>query len=66
MEHAGSPIPDEIRARLAHPTIRLSGSISHAMVVSFLEPVYKVANRLSISVQEVKCNMASEVFGLCS
>jgi exodeoxyribonuclease V alpha subunit len=30
------------------------------------ELVYKVTNRLSISVQEVKCNMASEVLRLCS
>ena len=42
MEHNGSPIPEEIRARLAHPTIRLSGSISHAMVASFLDQLFPV------------------------
>jgi exodeoxyribonuclease V alpha subunit len=33
------------------------------LVCLWWEPVYKVANRLSVSVQEVKCNMASEVLG---
>jgi hypothetical protein len=42
VEHTGSPIPEEIRARLAHPTIRLSGSISHAMVFSFFDQLLPV------------------------
>ena len=37
-----------------------------ASALPLSEPVYKVANRLSIRVQEVKCSMASEVLGLCS
>ena len=30
-------VPEEIRARLTRPTIRLSGSVGHPMVASFFE-----------------------------
>ena len=35
-------IPEEIRARLARPTIRLSGSVGHPMVASFLDQLLPV------------------------
>ena len=35
-------IPEEIRARLAHATVRLSGSVSHPMVASFFDQLLPV------------------------
>jgi ATP-dependent protease ClpP protease subunit len=35
-------IPEEIRARLARPTIRLSGSVAHPMLASFLDQLLPV------------------------
>jgi ATP-dependent Clp protease, protease subunit len=37
-----APIPAEIRARLARPTIRLSGPVGHLMVASFLDQLLPV------------------------
>ena len=37
-----APIPPEIRARLARPTIRLSGPVGHLMVASFLDQLLPV------------------------
>ena len=70
MEHTGSPIPEEIRARLAHPTIRLSGPISHAMVASFLDqllPVLEVEGSILVELftdggdAEIGRRLAAEV-----
>jgi ATP-dependent protease ClpP protease subunit len=36
------PIPEEIRARLARATVRLSGSVGHSMVASFFEQLLPV------------------------
>src|SRR5438309_11943962 len=35
-------IPEEIRARLARPTIRLSGPVGHPMVASFFDQLLPV------------------------
>jgi hypothetical protein len=35
-------IPEEIQARLARPTIRLSGSVGHPMVASFFDQLLPV------------------------
>jgi ATP-dependent Clp protease, protease subunit len=35
-------IPEEIRARIARPTIRLSGSVAHSMVASFFDQLLPV------------------------
>jgi ATP-dependent protease ClpP protease subunit len=40
--HASSQIPEAIRARLARPTIRLSGPVGHLMVASFFEQLLPV------------------------
>ena len=37
-----SPIPEEIRARLARPTVRLSGPVGHLMVASFFDQLLPV------------------------
>lgn len=37
-----TPIPEEIRARLARATIRLSGSVGHPMVTSFFDQLLPV------------------------
>lgn len=39
---AGVSIPEEIRARLARATIRLSGSVGHPMVASFFDQLLPV------------------------
>ena len=39
---ASSPIPEEIRARLARATIRLSGPVGHPMVASFFDQLLPV------------------------
>jgi ATP-dependent Clp protease, protease subunit len=39
---AAAPIPEEIRARLARATIRLSGSVGHPMVASFFDQLLPV------------------------
>jgi ATP-dependent protease ClpP protease subunit len=39
---ADAPIPEEIRARLARATIRLSGSVGHPMVASFFDQLLPV------------------------
>jgi ATP-dependent Clp protease, protease subunit len=36
------PVPEEIRARLARPTIRLSGPVGHPMVASFFDQLLPV------------------------
>jgi ATP-dependent protease ClpP protease subunit len=44
-------VPEEIRARLARPTIRLSGSVGHPMVASFFDqllPVLEVEGSILI------------------
>src|SRR6201994_3084203 len=43
-ERIGEPaaIPEEIRARLARPTIRLSGPVGHPMVASFFDQLLPV------------------------
>src|ERR1700760_3324856 len=43
-ERIGEPaaIPEEIRARLARPTIRLSGSVGYPMVASFFDQLLPV------------------------
>jgi ATP-dependent protease ClpP protease subunit len=70
VEHTGSLIPEEIRARLAHPTIRLSGSISHAMVFSFFDqllPVLEVEGSILVELftdggdAEIGRRLAAEV-----
>ena len=38
----GAPVPEAIRARLARPTIRLSGSVGHPMVASFFDQLLPV------------------------
>jgi hypothetical protein len=35
-------VPEEIRARLSRPTVRLSGSVGHPMVVSFFDQLLPV------------------------
>ena len=47
-------IPEEIRARLARPTIRLSGSVGHPMVASFFDQL--------LPVLEVKGSILVELF----
>jgi hypothetical protein len=39
---AASQIPEPIRARLARPTVRLSGSVGHPMVASFFDQLLPV------------------------
>ncbi len=39
---APSPVPDEVRVRLARPTVRLSGSVGHPMVASFFDQLLPV------------------------
>ena len=44
-------VPEELRARLARPTIRLSGSVGHPMVASFFDqllPVLEVEGSILI------------------
>jgi ATP-dependent protease ClpP protease subunit len=46
-------IPEEIRARLAHATVRLSGSVSHPMVSSFFDqllPVLEIEGAILVEV----------------
>jgi ATP-dependent Clp protease, protease subunit len=63
-------IPEEIRARLARATIRLSGPVSHAMVASFLDqllPVLEVEGSILVELftdggdAEIGRRLAAEV-----
>jgi len=68
--HTGPPIPEEIRARLARATIRLSGPVSHPMVASFLDqllPVLEVEGSILVELftdggdAEIGRRLAAEV-----
>ena len=41
MTDTTAEIPPELAARLAHPTVRLSGSIDAAAVASFLNQIFR-------------------------
>ena len=53
MTNAAAVIPPELSARLAHPTVRLSGSIDEAAAAAFLSqvlPVLDVPGRFVVEV----------------